>query len=310
MKFLLLFLLLAFSFGDTVHRVARINAYSVEAAEAFRQENYLAAISAYGYLLDSLHLSDDRMRLNLAHASFRSGREEQARHHYELLTRHPDKNLRSVAFLQLGTLHARKSKLNAALGLYRKALIAHPANQQARYNYELVKKHLLLHPQEDPQEDQDLPAPTDALPSPAPNGGDNPTTSSGHSGQGQSLPPGLGPQPGGERQNQGEENSRQPSPEGREQEQILGQEPGESLGSFSAPDAPNDPAGQQGTGGAEPVTEQDRRAQTIHQRLQQMNLSPEKARMLLEALRQAEVQHLQQLPRQPSKPKDKSKPDW
>ena len=101
-----------------------------------------------------------------------------------------------------------------------------------------------------------------------------------------------------------------PSEERQEQEQPAGQEPGDSLGQFAPPDAPADPSGQSGKGGAELVSEKDRQAQTMHERLNNMNLSPEKARMLLEALRQAEVQYLQQLPRPSSKPADKSKPDW
>jgi hypothetical protein len=45
-------------------------------------------------------------------------------------------------------------------------------------------------------------------------------------------------------------------------------------------------------------------------RLQQMNLTPDKAKMILEAMRNTEVQYLQQMQKQPAKRVDKSKPTW
>lgn len=45
-------------------------------------------------------------------------------------------------------------------------------------------------------------------------------------------------------------------------------------------------------------------------RLQEMNISPEKARMILEAMRSNEVQYLQQKKRKQSKRSNSGKPDW
>jgi hypothetical protein len=312
MKLLLLLLLLAFSFGDSIHRVARINTYSAEAALAYQNRKYLLAISTYEYLLDSLHLQDHHLQLNLAHAYFRSGAGDKARQHYESLSRHPHQVLRSVACQQLGTLHAQKNEWQEALDAYRQALVASPANQQARHNYELVKKYLLLHPQEMPPEKPSPPA--DPQPSPAPDaggaGGQNPGSGGTAEKPDQNATTGPNQQPAGDRQKEEEPGSRRPGPAGREQEGTVGQEPGDQSGSLNAPDAPDAPTGPDARGGSEPVTEKDQSAQTIHERLRQINLSPEKAQMLLEALRQAEVQHIQQLPRQSSKAKDPMKPDW
>ncbi|CAN5921727.1 hypothetical protein BH24BAC1_BH24BAC1_31460 [soil metagenome] len=169
MRSLLLFLLLlAFSFGDSIHQVARINAYSAEAAQAYESGHYLQAIAAYEYLLDSLHLQDHKMQLNLAHAYFRSGEFPNAHARYESLTRHPNILLRSVACQQLGTLYARRHKWKPALDFYRQALVTNPGNDQARHNYELVKKYLLLHPEELPAEEEEDPAGTPEAPPPAP----------------------------------------------------------------------------------------------------------------------------------------------
>jgi hypothetical protein len=41
-----------------------------------------------------------------------------------------------------------------------------------------------------------------------------------------------------------------------------------------------------------------------------MNLTPEKAQMILEAMKNSEIQYIQQNKRKPSKKQDSSKPDW
>ncbi|MFY0598737.1 MAG: hypothetical protein JXR03_03640 [Cyclobacteriaceae bacterium] len=46
------------------------------------------------------------------------------------------------------------------------------------------------------------------------------------------------------------------------------------------------------------------------QKLEEMNISPEKARMILEALKNNEIQFIQQQRREPTKQKDSKKPDW
>ncbi len=48
----------------------------------------------------------------------------------------------------------------------------------------------------------------------------------------------------------------------------------------------------------------------MQQKLQKMNMSQEKAQMLLDAMKNQEVQYLQQNKRKASKPREKGKPDW
>jgi hypothetical protein len=46
------------------------------------------------------------------------------------------------------------------------------------------------------------------------------------------------------------------------------------------------------------------------EKLQQMKISEEKARMILEAMKNQEKQYLQQQKRKSTKPRDRTKPDW
>jgi len=55
---------------------------------------------------------------------------------------------------------------------------------------------------------------------------------------------------------------------------------------------------------------QTQQNQTIEEKLKEINISKEKAEMILEALKNNEIQYLQQLKRKTSKKVDKSKPDW
>jgi outer membrane biosynthesis protein TonB len=49
---------------------------------------------------------------------------------------------------------------------------------------------------------------------------------------------------------------------------------------------------------------------SVSEKLQQMEMSEEKAKMILEAMKNQEVQYLQQNKRKATKPKQKGKPDW
>ena len=49
---------------------------------------------------------------------------------------------------------------------------------------------------------------------------------------------------------------------------------------------------------------------SVSDKLKQMQMSEEKAKMILEAMKNQEVQYLQQNKRKASKPRDKGKPDW
>jgi outer membrane biosynthesis protein TonB len=49
---------------------------------------------------------------------------------------------------------------------------------------------------------------------------------------------------------------------------------------------------------------------SVSEKLKEMQMSEEKAKMILEAMKNQEVQYLQQNKRKATKPKDKGKPDW
>ena len=56
--------------------------------------------------------------------------------------------------------------------------------------------------------------------------------------------------------------------------------------------------------------EKTENAPQLSQKLQQMKMSEEKAKMILEAMKNQEIQYLQQNKRKATKPRDSGKPDW
>jgi hypothetical protein len=56
--------------------------------------------------------------------------------------------------------------------------------------------------------------------------------------------------------------------------------------------------------------EKSENAPQLSQKLQQMKMSEEKAKMILEAMKNQEIQYLQQNKRKATKPRDSGKPDW
>jgi Ca-activated chloride channel family protein len=61
---------------------------------------------------------------------------------YQPVTQSSNTKLRSIAHQQLGVLANQQNKYEEALANFKQALKADPTNEDARYNYEMVKKKL------------------------------------------------------------------------------------------------------------------------------------------------------------------------
>ncbi|WP_266202437.1 aerotolerance protein [Pontibacter kalidii] len=303
-------ILLVSLFSGGISIITRINQHAEEAAIAYQRKDYIEAIASYNYLLDDLEVDDDLLRLNLAHSYYQAGLLPQATSAYQYLADHPTPHLRALAHLQLGNIHTKQKKYKRALSLYKLALVAEPGNDAARYNFELLKKYLLLHPeaaeeqqQEAPeqennaeQDQQQQPAEEDLAPQPQKNPDEQ--------GEQQEIDQ-PAPAQNGQQQQAG---SSEQQLSDQEREEIAGEADGDTEGLQL--NNPFDKSGQQHRGSSEEVSEEDQQAQMRRARLRQANMSPEKARLLLDAMRNAELQYIQQLPKKPTRQPDPSKPDW
>lgn len=104
-----------------------------------------------------------------------------------------------------------------------------------------------------------------------------------------------------------EQEQKSQEQEGQEQEEKEGNEKKEQQeGQEGEEEKPEE---KEGEGQEEQNQPQPGQSET-EQRLKEMDISPEKARMILEAMKSNEVQYLQQKKRKNSRRSDSGKPDW
>jgi tetratricopeptide (TPR) repeat protein len=124
----------------TFFSIGRTNRLKEQAAAAFRQRNYLSAMVQYRYLRYNYGLAHEEITLNLGHCYYQLGDTLNARRQYAALGGSPNRALRTVALQQLGVLAFRGGRREQALALFKSALQANPANDGARYNFELLSE--------------------------------------------------------------------------------------------------------------------------------------------------------------------------
>jgi len=270
MKYLIVYILLVI-FTDDINEIATINRVKDEAAKAYNDGDYGEAIKSYSFLFDSLGENNDKILLNLSNAYFKAQDTSNAQFHYAKLTESGDKSVKSIAHQQLGVIATNTGKYDAALEEFKNSLRADPGNNDARYNYELLKRLIEENQQQQNQDQQN-----------------KDQQNQDQQDQNQDQQQQQQDQENEEEQNQEEQQNQQnPQQEQEQQEEQQQQEQQESE-----------------------EENEDEQAQPQPQETEEMEISEEMAKMILEALRNNEIQYIQQNKKKAKKPKDNSKPDW
>ncbi|MDZ7607447.1 MAG: tetratricopeptide repeat protein [Cyclobacteriaceae bacterium] len=139
MKWIGLFLILAIT-GSGINQIAKINSMKREAEKAYAAKDWDKAIAALGFLTDSLGVQEDEVFMNLGNAWLQKEDPAVAAGYYERILRTDNKQMLSRALQQLGVISQSQDKSDEALANFKAALKADPANEEARYNYELLKQ--------------------------------------------------------------------------------------------------------------------------------------------------------------------------
>lgn len=221
-------------------------------------------------LLDSLGVEDPALKLNMAHAYYKLQDTTGAQTYYQSVLNSSNNKLRSIAYQQLGVMKKDTQKYEEALQDLKSALKSDPTNEGARYDYELIKK--LLEEQEQQEQEQDQ---------------EN-QDQENEENQDQEKQNQEDQQKKGDQENEEQEGEKEES-----EEQEGEKEEGENED------------GQEQESEEEPTQEE-----MMEQKLEEMKISPEKAQMILEAMRNNEVQYLQQQKRKATKRPPSGKPDW
>ncbi|MEM6815166.1 MAG: hypothetical protein AAF600_12405 [Bacteroidota bacterium] len=279
MKISFLFILIALLSNDP-KEIIKINSLKKEAEEAFLNGNYELAVSKYILLSDSMGVDDDLIKLNLGHAYYHLGDTSGAKLNYGRVGAARSKKLRSIAYQQLGVMSKDAGKLEESLQQLKSAVKADPTNKDAVYDYEVVKK-LLEEKKKQEQQNQDNKDQDQQ---------DQDQNEEKNEKQNQDKQDQDQKQDGEQEQKDQERENQEQSEQEKEEEQQKEQ--------------------KQENGEEEEQQQEKSQEQITKEKLEEMGISEEKARQLLEAMKQSEIKYLQNQKRKATKRPASGKPDW
>ncbi|HEU5289000.1 MAG TPA: hypothetical protein VFU05_00060 [Cyclobacteriaceae bacterium] len=258
-------------------KIGKINALKSEAKKAYLSGDFKTAVEKYRYLVDSLHVQEDEVLLNLANAYFQLNDTTNAANQYQSLTQSSKNQLRSKAEQQLGVMANRSGKFEEALSHFKQAIKSDQANKDARYNYEMVKKKL----EEEKKKQQQQ-------------------------------------QDQNKEQNQDQENKDQQKKDQQDKQDQKKDQQNKDEQNKDQQEKEDEKKENEQKKKEQQEQDKDQKENqekkdippSVKEKLQQMQMSEQKAKMILEAMKNQEIQYLQQNKRKATKPKDRGKPDW
>jgi hypothetical protein len=292
MKTTVVFLLATLLFTD-LDKIGKINSAKAEAKKAFLSGDFTTAIKKYTYLIDSLGVNEDEVRANLASAYFQANDTTGALNNYQRLTQSANKKISSVANQQLGVMANNQEKLEESLKYFKQALKAAPENNEARYNYEIVKKKLEEKKKQDQQKNKDQK--------------DQDKKDDQKKDQKDQQK---------DKKDQEKKDQEKKDQEKKDQEKKDQEKKDQDKKDQKDKDPKDQKEKEQKEKEQKEKEEQEKNKDkkdippSVSEKLKEMQMSEEKAKMILEAMKNQEVQYLQQNKRKATKPKDKGKPDW
>lgn len=318
MKYLISIVLLFTSITDPINKIAKSNALKKDAKAYYNNKEYGKAVNAYTQLLDSLGTADEDAQMNLANAAYflafgdealgllkeaktnpqaldsgsvNSASESLkyasiAENNYDALANSSiNESIASNAFNQKGVMSYKQSEIaeakdkkaftEQALNNFKNAIKKNPSNESARYNYELLKKLIKQQEEQQQKEDQN---------------------------QDQNQDQKDQEKKDQEKKDQEKQDQEKKDQEKQDQEKQENKDEKDPNQEKENPDE-QDP-------NQENKPEEQDPLEKLKEKLKEMNISPEKAQMILEALKNNEIQYVQQNKRKATKKKDSSKPDW
>lgn len=289
MKTTLVFLLATLLFTD-LDKIGKINSAKSEAKKAFLAGDFTTAIKKYTYLIDSLGVNEDEVRANLASAYFQANDTTGALNNYQRLTQSANKKISSVANQQLGVMANNQEKLEESLNYFKQALKASPENDEARYNYEIVKKKLEEKKKQDQQNKDQK------------NQDKKDDQKKDQKDQQK------------DKKDQEKKDQEKKDQEKKDQEKKDQEKKDQDKKDQKEKDPKDQKEKEQKEKEQQEKDEKNKDKKdippSVSEKLKEMQMSEEKAKMILEAMKNQEVQYLQQNKRKATKPKDKGKPDW
>ncbi|MEQ8925947.1 MAG: hypothetical protein RLO81_09065 [Fulvivirga sp.] len=272
--------------------IATVNELKNRAKKAYNAGNYEEALNHYVMLTDSLGVKDENIAINLANTYYKLNDTTEAINSYSSVLGSLDRSIRTVAHQQLGIINNKNKKFEEALSHFKESLKADPTNEESRYNYELLKKIL---DEQKKQQDQNKDQQNE----------DQNKDQQKNKDQQQNKDQ----EQNKDKQNEDQQQQDQKNKDGeqKDQEEKSEQEKKEEQGKEEEQKKEQQPEDKEGNPEDEKQANQD---PSFSEKLKEMKISEEKAKMILEAMKNNEIQYYQQNKRKAKKKKDPDKPDW
>jgi len=286
MKVAVGFLVIAMMFTD-LDKIGKINSLKSEAKKAYLGGDYQTAIQKYRYLVDSMGVKEDEVLLNLANSYFEIRDTTNIPSAYQPLTQSTNAKFRSVANQQLGVSANRQGKLEEALNHFKQALKADPANEDARFNYEIVKKKIEEKKKQEEQQKKDQKQDDQKKEQDKKDEKKDPENKDKKGDEKKEKDDKGKEKEDSQKKDQQDKQSKEQQEKEKKEQQQKEQEQKDNKNNDKKDLPPS-----------------------VSEKLKEMQMSEDKAKMILEAMKNQEVQYLQQNKRKATKPKDRGKPDW
>jgi Ca-activated chloride channel family protein len=287
--------------------IGKINRVKKEAQEAYLKADYQTAIQKYTLLIDSLHIDEPEVNINLANAYFQVNDSARAQTTYQGLLDTDNAVIRSKAYQQLGILQHKQGNLEMALHHLKEAIKADPKNGSARYDYEMLKKKLKEKQQQQVQnQDQQNKDQKDQKDQNKDQQKEQDQNKDQNKDQKKEQDQKSQDQDNAKKDQDNQEKGQQDKKEDQQQRDKKDQGKEDKSGE-EGKEKEEDPANSDQQSKEEQA---QKRKEEVKKSLEEMNISEETARMIMEAMKNNEVQYLQQNQRKPTQSRDKSKPDW
>lgn len=275
-------------------KVSKINTLKAEAKKAYLAGDMKTAIAKYKFLVDSLHVDEEEVRLNLANAYFNQNDTTNSIPRYQPLSISDNRKINSISNQQLGVIANRQGKFEQALNYFKQALKAEPENEQARFNYEMVKKKLEeKKKQEQKNKDQNKDKKDDQKKDDKKDQNKDQKKDDKKDQKDQ--------------KDKKDENKDKKDQDKKDQKDKQDQKKDQDQKDKKDKEQQEK---EQQKKDKEQKDKKDEKNPNLSDKLKDMKISEDKARMILEAMKNQEVQYLQQNKRKATKPKSSGKPDW
>jgi len=261
--------------------IGKKNAAVKAAAKSYAETDYEASVANHLKLSSDFGINTPNSNYNLALSYHYNGQLEEAQRTYQSLQSSPDKLIASFSANQNGILLAGQNSYEEALSAFKFSLIKDPTNEAARYNFELLSRWLEENPDQQQQDDQ----------------GENQEDQEEQQDQEKD-------------QEQQKDSEDKKDGEGDEKTEEDNASESEKKEDKSGEKSQQEQESEEPSDMESDLSEREKAMEKLKEKLQEMNLTPEQAAQILEAMNAAELRYIQQNRKNPTKKQDRGLPEW